>query len=241
MVVRSWVVGVMVVLAGCQSTVHEASPERRSDQPCSPVTHDAAETRRGAPLFEAYRVLGASADGKRIALMLTHMGPGSGQPVGGVHVIEAGSGQEVLAKNYFPIQGGEAELPKVERGITEELAPDVAGAGVDIGAHVPAHVPWCSDASGAIYTAGGAFELRVTHTPCPTYAKHEGVSWQLCSKDGAHCIAGAPNGCIDAQVSVHDIVRAGTTDWIIVDLATRPFQDQEFHLFQTAGGSLSGS
>jgi len=237
---RSSVV-VVVVLAGCQSNVREASPARRGDQPCSPVTHDAAETRRGAPLFEAYRVLGASDDGKRIALMLTHMGPGSGQPVGGVHVFEAGSAQEVFAKNYFQIQGTEADLSKVEHGITDELAPDVAAAGVDIGKHVPEHVAWCSDASGTIYTGDGALELRVTHTPCPNYAKHDSVSWQLCSKDGAHCIGGTPNGCIDAQVSVHDIVRAGTTDWIIVDLATRPFQDQEFHLFQTAGGALSGS
>jgi len=234
-------VAVVVLVASCQSNVRETAPAHRSDLPCSPSVHDTAETRRGAPLFEAYRILGASPDGKRVALMLTHMGPGSGQPVGGVHVFEAGTTKEVLAKNYFNIQGTEADLQKVERGITEQLAPDVATTGVEMGKHVPEHLAWCTDPSGALYTNAGKLELRVAHTPCPEYAKHEMVSWQLCSTDGAHCISGAPNGCIDAEVTVNDIVRAGNTDWVVVDLATRPFPDQVFHLFQVGGGSLSGS
>src|SRR5262249_53534412 len=143
---------------------------------------------------------------------------------------------------YFRITGTEAELPKVEHGITDELAGDVATAGVEIGKHVPEHQAWCTDPSGTIYNASGAaFELRVTHTPCPSYAKHDSVSWQLCSKDGARCVSGAPNGCIDGQVTVHDLVRAGDVDWVVVDLLTKPFPDQEFHLFEAGGGTLSGS
>lgn len=229
-----------VVAAGCQGNAREPAPVRRADLPCTPTTHDTADARRGAPLFEAYKLLGASPDGKRIAVMLTHMGPGSGQPVGGVHVREAGTLKDVLAKNYFSIQGTEADLPKVEHGITTELAPDIAAAGVVVGEHVPQHQAWCSDPAGTIYTASGAYTLRVTHAACPDQPTHQGVSWQLCSKDGAHCVSGAPD-CIDGQVSVRDLVRAGDVDWVIVDLEMKPFVDQTFHLFQAAGGSLSGS
>ena len=143
----AWVV---VLVAGCRSDVRDAAPVRRTDLPCTPTVHDTAEARRGPPLFEAYRFLGGSSDGKRVALMLTHMGPGSGQPVGGIHVAEAGSEKEVLGKSYFAVTGTEANLPKVERGITDEYAAELASVGVEVGKHVPEHQAWCSDAAGRI-------------------------------------------------------------------------------------------
>ena len=243
MVVRSvgrWLV-TAVIAAGCQNSARESAPVRH-DQPCTPSLHAKAEARRGPPLFEAYRFLGASADGKRVALMVTHMGPGSGQPVGGAHVVEAGEPKEVLAKSYFNITGTEADLPKVEQGIANEYAGELATAGVEVGTHLPTQQAWCTDPTGTIYTAnGGELALRVTHLPCEKSPNHQNVGWQVCSKDGARCASGGPAGCIDGQVTVHDVLRAGAVDWIVVDLATKPFPDTELHLFQTGGGLITGS
>jgi hypothetical protein len=60
------------------------------------------------------------------------------------------------------------------------------------------------------------------------------VRWQLCTRDGTHC-AGAGAECLDGDVSLRDLVSAGGTDWVLVDVLTHPFPDVDFHLFQAAG------
>lgn len=240
MVVRSaWC---LVLAIGCHTNAKTPAPSPQNSLPCTPAVHDGAAVRRGEPLFEGYRFLGASPDGKRVALMLTHMGPGSGQPVGGAHVIEAGAAKEVLAKSYFKIAGTEAELPQVERGIPEAFASDLAAVGVTVGEHLPVQQAWCADPAGTIYTVrGAALDLRVTRTPCENDPKHQAAAWQVCTKDGASCASGGATGCLDGQIVVHDVLRAADVDWIVVDMVTRPFPDIEFHLFQTGGAVLSGS
>lgn len=234
-------VAVVLLVMGCQNKVRDPAPSRHTEIPCTPVIH-AAEARRGPPMFEGYRFLGASSDGKRVAFMVTHMGPGSGQPVGGAHVAEAGAEREVLAKSYFNITGTEADLPKVEQGITTEYADELAAAGVEVGKHVPAHQLWCTDSAGHIFTdAGTQLELRVSHDPCESDSKHQSVSWQVCTKGGSQCARGPKTGCIDGDATVLDLLRAGNVDWIVVDVLTKPFPDSEFHLFQVAGSTFSGS
>ena len=216
------------------------SPRMRGDLPCEPRRH--AYARRGEPLFEGYRFIAGSSDGRRVALVTTHMGPGSGQPVGGVHVLEASATKEVLGKSYFQVTGAEGELPKVEQGILADYAGELAAVGVEVGRHVPAQQPWCADAAGRLHL-GGARELRldVTRAPCPDDPKHQAVAWQVCSRDGARCARGGPSGCLDGSVMVADLYRLGEIDWVVVDLATRPFPDIDFHLFQAVGGALTGS
>lgn len=234
MVVR---LAVCCVVVGCQS---KGAPAPRTDLPCAPVVHP--NVRRGAPGFEGYRFIAGAADGRRVAFALSHMGPGSGQPVGGLHVAEVAANKEVLTKSYFDVHGTDADLPKVETGITTDLASDLAGAGVEVGQHVPASQPWCAAKDGAIYTANGTqLELRVRHDACEKDPTHKTVSWQLCTKDGAHCAGTAVNGCLDGEVTLRDLARAGDIDWVVVDVTTHPFPDSEFHLFQVAGSALSGS
>jgi hypothetical protein len=238
MVVRSLVCCLVVV--GCQSNRRDAAPAHRTDLPCTPSVHP--NVRRGPPLFEGYRFIAGAADGRRVALALTHMGPGSGQSVGGLHVIEAGAHKEVLDKSYFKVRGTEAELSKVETGIVTDYASDLAAAGVELEQHLPEQQAWCAAPDGAIYTANGAkLELRVTHPQCETDPTHKTVAWQLCSNDAACIGGGGADECVDGTVSLHDLVRTNGTDWAVVDMAIRPFPDSEFHLYEVAGGPLSGS
>jgi hypothetical protein len=210
--------------------------------PCTPTIHADATKRRGPPHYEASTFLGASADGKRVAFAATHMGPGSGQPVGGVHVLEAGATKEVFAKSYFNIIGTEMDLPKVEQGIVTDYARDIAAAGVEVGKHVPAQQAWCADPAGNIYMESGTqLELRVTRAPCATNAQQQSLSWQVCTKNGLHCARGPERGCFDGEVSVRDLVRASSVDWIVVDVLTKPFPDSEFHLLQAGGARFTGS
>lgn len=231
---------VVVLASGCQNSARDTPPPR-PDRPCTPTIHDTAAARRGPPMFEAYRFIGASADGKRVVLVATHLGPGSGQPVGGVHVVQAGAAKEVLAKSYFNVQGSEADLPKVEQGIASEYTAELATAGVEVGAHLPKPQAWCIDPAGSIHTSTASLELRVTRSPCEQDPTHQHVHWQVCSADSARCASGGPAGCLDGQVALHDVLRAGSVDWVVVDVLTRPFPDIEFHMFQTAGGSITGS
>jgi hypothetical protein len=235
MVVRS-LVGCVVVL-GCQSK--GLAP--RTDLPCTPSIHPSA--RRGPPLYEGYRFIAGAADGKRVAIALSHMGPGSGQPVGGAHVIEAGASEERFTRSYFDVHGSKDELPKVETGITTDYAGDLSAAGVEVGQHLPEQQAWCAAPTGAIYTANGTqLELRVSHPACEKDPTHKTVAWQLCTRDGAHCARSpAAKGCLDGEVSLHDLVRTTGTDWAVVDVATRPFPDSEFHVYEVAGAALSGS
>jgi len=236
MVVRSLVC--CVVAVGCQS---KRAPAPRTDLPCAPVVHPTA--RRGPPHYEGYRFIAGSADGKRVALALSHMGPGSGQPVGGAQVIEAGASEALFAKSYFDVHGTKDELPKVETGIATEYAADLAAAGVELEQHLPAQEAWCATPTGAIYTANGTeLELRVSHPACDKDPSHKTVAWQLCTKDGAHCAHSvAAKGCLDGEPSLHDVVHTTGTDWAVVEVVTRPFPDSEFRVYAVAGAALSGS
>lgn len=243
MTVRSLVCCVVVV--GCQAK-REAAPAPRTDLPCAPVIHPSA--RRGPPQFEGYRFIAGAADGKRVAIALSHLGPGSGQPVGGLRVVEAGATKQLLDKSYFNVRGTEADLPKVETGIATDFASELATAGVELDQHLPEHQAWCTAPDRSIYTADGRqLELRVTHAPCGKDGTRTSVSWQLCTKVGAHCVgtmgnaSANPNDCLDGSVTLHDLVRTPGFDWAVADTAARPFGDSEFHLYEVAGGSLSGS
>ena len=239
-------VACVAVALGCQGNARDSATAPstvapvRTDLPCKPQLH--AYARRGEPLFEGYRFIAGSRDGRRVALMATHMGPGSGQPVGGVHVLEAGSAKEVLGKSYFRVTGTEDDLPKVEQGIVADYASDLSAVGVEVGNHLPVQQAWCADGAGRLHLGGGSeLALHVTRTPCPDDPKHQAIAWQVCSKDGARCARGGPSGCIDGSVTVTDFYRLGEVDWVVVDVAMQPFSGADFHLFQAAGGALTGS
>src|SRR5262245_44075340 len=87
-----------------------ASARTPPDLPCAPTVHDRAEARLPGPGFEAYRLVGGSRDGQRVAMMVSHIGPGSGAAVGGLEVVEAGAIRLVVDKNYFTAERGAAAL-----------------------------------------------------------------------------------------------------------------------------------
>ncbi|MFT3696801.1 MAG: hypothetical protein QM831_26910 [Kofleriaceae bacterium] len=222
---------VCVVVAGCQSNHPAAKP---IDAPCTPTVHTLA--RRGPPQFEAFKWLGGSSDGKRVAYAVSHLGPGSGEPVGGAHVMEAGASKAVLDKSYFAVHGDESMLPKVEDGIVTDLGGEITAAGVELGANLPRSQAWCT-AGGKIYNDTGAIELKVSRAPCVQTPAKQAVSWEVCA--GTRCTRFESTACLDGEVTLLDLARSGNVDWAVVDVATKPFGDAEFHLYQVAG--ISGS
>jgi hypothetical protein len=240
----------MLVL-GCRSgdggpAVGAASartPPAAADMPCVPSLHDRAETRLPGPGFEAYRLVGGSRNGRRVAMVVTHIGPGSGAPVGGLHIAEAGAPGSVLDKRYFTAGGIAADLAGVERGLVDDNAAEIAAAGVEVGANLPVPQPWCADPAGRIFLASGReLRLEVMRPPCEDDPAHHSVAWQVCAVEGGSaCVRASPRGCLDGTPTVRNLYRLGTIDWVVVDLATQPFSGIDFHLRQVAGGSLTGS
>jgi len=222
------------------------TPAAAADLPCAPTVHDRAEARLAGPGFEAYRLVGGSRNGRRVAMVVSHIGPGSGAAVGGLEVVEAGAVRLVVDKNYFTAERGAAALEGVERGLLDENAAAIAAAGIELGGNLPPQQPWCADPAGRIFLASGReLRLEVTAPPCEDDPAHHTVAWAVCGVDeggrGGACVRGGARGCVEGKVTVRNLYRLGEIDWVVVELAMQPFAGVDFHVRQLAGGSFSGS
>src|SRR5262245_57822855 len=190
------------------------TPPAAADLPCAPTLHDKAEARLAGPGFEAYRLVGGSRDGRRVAMVVSHIGPGSGAAVGGLEVVEAGALPLVVDKNYFTAERGAAALDGVERGLLDENAAAIAAAGVEVGGNLPSPQPWCADPADRIFVASGReLRLEVTRPPCEDDPAHRTVAWAVCGVEpGSACVRGGGRGCVEGTVTVRNLYRLGGID-----------------------------
>ena len=228
---------VMSVL-GCRGAPRpvKGAPTAASTAPaCVPSVHQTEDS--GDPnAQQRYRIVGASADGRRIAVVYSYIGPGSGAPFAHIYGYEAGTRKLLFHLTQFAFGGSEADLAGLEEAVLKAAAGELEQAKIAALARRPEPEPWCLEGDRVRLAGDVRLTLTVSEEPCVEDTARKRPAWKLCSQaDG--CAEGADESwaCISGALTVLDVYRINGRLWTVVDMRVEPFQDVEFHLRRVGG------
>ena len=207
-------------LAGVDADIHDAPASVDSTtELCAPVPH-ATQGRQADLTIQRYRIVGASADGKRIAVLYSHIGPSSQDPFANVYGYEEGQNAFLFETHSFLLGGGtsEAAITTTENHALAQAGVPMQQAGIAALDATP--VPWCMVGS-TIVVGPQPRHLAWTGTAssltCAPGASR--VNWSTCSVGPRdHCVRGATE-CSSGldHATVVDVFQLQDVTWVVAE------------------------
>ncbi len=213
------------------------------DAGCTPFTHQ-SQGFNGDLTVQRYRIVGASPDGQRIALLTSHFGPSSGDPFTNVIGYRAGSTTKLFAVLRARFGGGtsESELAgsELETLADPETIAVLQDAGIVLNAVTDGGLPntfapvaWCANGQSIAGQPPTSFDF---HSATCSFGQE--VEWSLCSS--ANCL----EGLFECSTPLADPVLVDRfiihgVDWAITEQMIQAISPLRFTWRTAAGGSLS--
>jgi hypothetical protein len=208
-------------------------------QPCSPVQHQ-TQGYQASLQVQRYRIVGASPDGRRLAILFSHFGPSSGDPFVNIRGYEEGSLTALfhVGRVGFGTGPGEAGLTELEGHTLGEAAPELARYGISRLEQPPAAEPWCRQGDAvAIGCLGRVFTWSTEARPCPEGGPETSLLSRLCPTDGGPCVQQTQDkdwDCGMGELGLVDAFQIGRTLWLISERDRKVFDT--FFRTRMAGG-----
>lgn len=248
---------------GCASSDQPAPPTPAPPEPplaatyptceaassCEPDVHDSQGNRGDLREVQRYRLIGASSDGHRLAIMYAHFGPSSFVSFVNlmIYEVDATAFTYRLSLSGDPVggPGSEEELADLEAQVLADSAQALADAGIEPGVHLPQPIAWCRD-EGAIATDHCDLPQLTWSTParaCANGSADPAALWQLCTgeADGIQACAAETAeptwDCLEGDVELLDLYWYGDVVWGIGERAIVPLPGLEFRIL-SAGGAI---
>jgi hypothetical protein len=208
------------------------------ESPCRPAVHD-TQGHVEPDNIQRYRFIGASADGRRLAVLRTHVGPGSGSPFAAVYAFEEGVAAPLWNHLAFMMDPATEELLHAcEQQAVADSAADLATSGIVLDANLPAPEAWCQD--GDVVFVGAAAPVRyrwgTTSQPCAGGASDPATQWSLCLEEGDACVFEEADDCDEGGLALVDVFRVGTVLWVVGARAIDVFGDGNLFYTRMTGG-----
>ena len=87
--------------------------------------------------IQRHKLIGGSADGKRLAVLSGHFGPSSHAPFVNLTVKEAGRSEPLLLESLAYLEGGEEQLAQLETAILDQSRAKLTALGIEKNKYLP--------------------------------------------------------------------------------------------------------
>jgi hypothetical protein len=177
------------------------------------------------PVIQRYTVIGASVDGKKLAVMVTYFGPSSGAPFANLYVYQADSSTPFFTDGSWMMSGGEAELASLASSTFERNKSSLLKLGINFESPTLGDANYVITPSTKAGEISGQMEIESVGTKsfqiestisdiCPSVADSK-IDIQLDNK----LISISPDkteNCIAGAIQLRTIIRTKTAVWFIV-------------------------